>query len=295
MSDKKDQNSDIDFTSNASFQKSIKKAKWKQLLLYTMITIVTMSVSIFVIHDGSQHLMNKKLRSIESPIEQVFTKGYAQGAGISSSYTRYDYDLFSVTGKTTLFKKIGNRTIVWDTVTKKYPAIGDIEVIDRGSGMSEVIKMDEEAQRSVRYNQLNNERIIDFYYPGLNYDYLPHELKIATGLDENSLAEVALSFNKPMTQKELGEKLGYKNVDWLWTNKKTKEEMDQVAAQPWKVKRGDAANGFGVSERSPYTDYQGKNLTVSGAVVSGTPEELKRFLGMKFVRASTLGVTIDKY
>lgn len=188
MDDKNNSNheSEMDFTSSPSFQKSIKKAKWKQVILYTIISIITMGVCIVLIHGGSQYLINKKLQKGESQQVQRIKGEYTQGAAISSINTRYHHNLFSIVAETTYYKKIGNRPIVWDTVTKKYPAIGSVEVVDRGSGMTKVNEIDGGAQRVVRYNQLNNERIIDFYFPGLSYDYLPQELEIATGLDENT-------------------------------------------------------------------------------------------------------------
>jgi len=165
--------------------------------------------------------------------------------------------------------------------------------------MTEINQMDEEAKRVVRYNQLNNERIIDFYYPHINYSFLPQELDIITGLDDNMLIEVALSFNTPMTPGDLGKVLGYKNVDWLWVNLKTMKEMEKIddmkGPDSVKVINGDNASGFGVSEQYPYADFLGADTIISGAVISGTPKELERFLNLDIIRASALGVTIDKY
>lgn len=300
MGDKKNakQNRGIDFTSNSSFQKSVKKTKWKQILLYTVISIITLVIVSILVYSGSEYLTNKKIEQEQVQNDELFTKGYQQGAGITKG-TRYHHNLFSVIGKTTYFKTIGNRRIVWDTVTKKIPAIGDVEVINRGSGMTEVTHFNKEANRVVRYNKFNNERLIDFYYPGLSYDFLPRELKIATGLDKNKLIEVALSFNEPKTLKELGEKLGYKNVSWLWLDKASGKELKRLEEKwdddTWKVKRGEDAYGFSVTEEYPYDENTKDETTISGAVVTGTPEELERFQDLDFVRASVLGATIDKY
>ncbi|SDQ07394.1 anti sigma factor C-terminal domain-containing protein [Virgibacillus salinus] len=300
MDDKKNsnQNSEIDFTSDPSFQKSIKKTKWKQIMLYIVISIITLVVCSVLVYSGSEYLTNKKIQKEEVQQPNIFVEGYQQGAEITS-VTMYHHNLFSVVGKTTYYKTIGNRRIVWDTVTKKYPAIGNVEVIDRGSGMSKVTKFNKEANRVVRYNKVNNERMIDFYYPNLRYDFLPQELKIATGLDENTLVEVALSFNEPKTLEELGETLGYKNVTWLWLDKATEKKLERLEEKwdddTWKVKHGEDAYGFPVSEEHPYTENATDDTTINGAVVSGTPKELKRFQNLELVRTSVIGVTIDKY
>ncbi|WP_164669754.1 hypothetical protein [Virgibacillus doumboii] len=300
MDDKKNsnQNPDIDFTTDPSFQKSVKRTKWKQIVLYTAISIITLVVFSMLIYSGGEYLTNKKIEKEQAQNDELLKEGYQQGALITSG-TRYHHNLFSVIGKTTYFKTIGDRRIVWDTVTKKYPAIGDVEVIDQGSGMMEMSKLTNGDKRVVRYNKFNNEREIDFYFPGVSYNILPQELEIATGLDENTLVEVALSFKEPKTQEELGELLGYESVDWLWLNKTIEKELKQLEEE-WeydkdKVKRGEDAYGFPVSEKFPYDKNAKEDTTISGAVVTGTPSELERFQDMEFVRASVLGVTIDKY
>lgn len=302
MSDKKDSNKDseINFTSSPSFQKSLRKSKWKQIILYTIISCITLAGLIIFIHLGTQHLIDNKIDKLDDKEEQKLTgSGLRQGAGITGSMIRFHYNLFSVTAKETSYKEIGNRRIVWDTLTRKIPAIGSVTVVDRGSGMSETNTVNKEANRVVRYNQLNNERIIDFYYPGLSYDFLPNELDIAIGLDENKLVEVALSFDKPMKLNALGKVLGYKNIDWLWANSTTKKQMKKLEEKwnddTWKVKRGEDAYGYSVSEDFPYSKNSKENTTINGAVVSGTPKELKRFQDMEIIRASVIGVTIDKY
>jgi len=300
MNDNENSNnqSEIDFVDNSSFKRSIRRTKWRQFILYTIISIITVIICLVSIVSGSKYLITNKMQKESNRGEDIFSGNPVKGAGIINSGTRYDYNLFSGTGETTFYKKIGDRKIVWDIVTKKYPAIGNVEVLARGSGMIEINEMNEEAQRVVRYNQLNNERIIDFYYANISYDYLPQELEVAVGLDKNKFIEVALSFNKPMTPGDLGEVLGYKNVDWLWVSSETKEQREQIEElknDSLKVKNGDNAYGYGVSETIPYSETFTENITVSGAIVSGTPQDLKRFLELDIVRASVIGATIDKY
>ncbi|GGM42908.1 hypothetical protein GCM10011351_31040 [Paraliobacillus quinghaiensis] len=286
-------NSEIDFVNKPSFQKQISKTRRKQIGLYIIISLVSLVVTISIVHSGSRYLIHKKIDESKQQDIQVFSDKPVKGAGIKYGYTTYHYNLFSVEAETTYFKTIGNRKIIWDTETKKYPAIGGEEVIDRGTGIVEDNPMDQYLGRPVIYNYLTNERVIEFYYPGIDYEFLPQELDIATELDENKLIEIAISFNEPILINELGKKLGSRNVDWLWIPSKTKaqEEIHEVN----KVRNGNSAYGFGVSSENPYWENFEKNLSASGAVISGTPQELERFLNMNFIRSSTIGVTIDKY
>lgn len=280
---------EIDFISDPLFRRSVRKARWKQFGLYFLISSISVLILIFLVSIGVQYLINKK---IESGMDRDLNS-WSKGAGISSQNTTFHYNLFSAIGETVYFKEIGGRQFVWDKETNEYPAIGRIKLVSRAIGLAEVNKVDEETKRVVRYNQMNNERIVDFYYPGINYSHLPQEIDIAVGLDKNTLVEVAISFAEPMTPKELGNIMGVENIDWLWVNEHTPEPTEGNPDLHY-VLNGDNAYGYGVSEDNPYYKDDSETL-ISGAIISGTPDELQRFRDISNIRASVLGATIDKY
>jgi len=331
MSDKDELNkeNEIDFVNSSFMQIALKKSKRKQTVKYIFITVITTLILLFVLFFGNRYILNKR---IDDTNEFLFDSIY--GANLSVRDESYSYGVLSVTKETTYSKVIGDRTIVWDTETEKIPLIGRKHMIDKGSGMVEVNSLNKEAKRYVRYNEYNNERKIDFYYPGLTYDYLPHELDIATDLDKNKLIEVAISFKKPMTLEELRNQLGQKNVNWLWVDTSSKAQMKRMERElhsdHLKTKGGGGAFGFDVSTENslPYpselgfmnrleqmsktgshknlikealigikenTQVTDGNIRYNGAVITGTAEELKRFKNLNFIRTSVLGATIDKY
>ncbi|MBT2663032.1 anti sigma factor C-terminal domain-containing protein [Bacillus sp. ISL-45] len=315
---------DIDFMSSPSMQRALRKSRLKQTIRYTVIAFLASALLLTVVFIGSDYLMNKKLRD-----NRNFMQRMVKGANITGENTYYIHNLFSVLGETTYYKTIGGRQIVWDKTTKKIPLFGRTQIIHRGSGMVATNGMDEEAKRTVRYNDFNNERKIDFYYPGLSYDFLPKELDLAASLDQNMLVEVALSFKEPMTLDQLSKTLGHENVNWLWVDTTSESQRarmnDELDDDSLKVKGGGNAFGFEVTEAYPYSasngpgyigalegasqssssakkalnaikaNAQNGEILISGAVVTGTPEELQRFRTLDFIRASVLGVTIDKY
>ncbi|MCM3409643.1 anti sigma factor C-terminal domain-containing protein [Metabacillus litoralis] len=330
MNDKQNSNQDqeINFTGNPSLHQVVKRSKRKQTMKTILIALISTIILLTFIFVGSGFILNKQINKLESSYDTV------HGANIMRIGTTYDYNLFSVTAETHYQKKIGNRYIVWDMKTEKIPIIGKPEIINTGSGMMEMDRFDEEAQRYVRYNNFNNQRKIDFYYPKLDYTNLPHELEVAVELEENKLIEVALSFKEPITITDLGEQLGYVNVDWLWVDTTTEAQMKRMNTEldndSVKTKGGEGAFGFAVSPDYPYSkggkfDYIGllerlskndrykssikkainnikentrtsnREIRLNGAVVTGTPKELKRFQELDFVRASVIGATIDKY
>lgn len=331
MSDKHEQKNgeEINFLSSPSLQRVVKKSKWKQTMKYIIITILTTSILLFIIFLGSQYILNKR---ITKPDDLFYSS--IHGANISNVNTSYDYNLFSITAETTYYKTIGDRNIIWDILKQKIPLFGRVKTLERGSGTVEINSLNKEAKRYVRYNNFNNQRKIDFYYPGLTYDYLPHELDIAVNLDKNRLIEVALSFKEPMTISEVAKKLGHENVNWLWVDTTTSAQIKKMErtldGDNLKTKGGGGAFGFDVSSGISYSDESGKAFTnileqletkgihksevkealrgikentkatngeilLNGAVVTGTPSELKRFQKLDFIRATVLGATIDKY
>jgi hypothetical protein len=334
MSDKRvskeEDEKEIDFMSNPSLQLAVKRSKRKQTFKYIGITVFTTIVLLYVLISGSQYILNQRIQdnSQKSLLDPIY------GANLSSGGGSYNYDLFSVTVDERTYKKVGDRSILWDTEMKKIPLFGRIETLRQGSGMVSFTSLDKEAHRHIRYNNLNNERKIDFYYPGLSYDYLPHELDIAADLDENKLIEVAISFDKPMTLTDVSKQLGNENVDWLWVDTSTKAQMSRMEKEldsdHVKTKGGGGAFGFDINPKGSYSSQyeeffmrtlkelkkigfrkslvnevlkgieentrstEGK-IQYNGAVVTGTAEELKRFQDLTFIRASVLGATIDKY
>ena len=320
---------EIDFISTPSMQKALKKTKRRQTIKYVIIALLTTTILLTTLFTGSQYILNKRLEHYKDGSYEL-----VHGANISWGSSDRNYSLFSVTKETTYHKSIGDRSIVWDKKTEKVPLIGRVNTIERGSGMVEINYYNKKAQRTIRYNEFNNERKIDFYYPDLSYDYLPDELDTAVSLDKNTLIEIALSFKGPMTLAEMGEKLGYKNVNWLWADTTTLAQMDRMTKEldsdSLKTKGGGGAFGFDVSEEDPYSEERGEefiqtmeqlsktdrhksaikealkgikentqsskaDIRFNGAVVTGTPEELRRFQKLDFIRASVIGATIDKY
>ncbi|WML44332.1 anti sigma factor C-terminal domain-containing protein [Neobacillus sp. PS3-40] len=329
MSDKHEpKNGDeIDFISSPTLQKAITKSKRKQTIQYVIIAVLTTSILLTALFMSSKYILTKRIDNQDSFYNAV------HGANISGGGTTYNYNLFSIVAETTYRKTIGDRSILWDRKTEKIPLFGRIETIGTSSGMMEINSLNKEAKRVVRYNNFNNERKIDFYYPGLSYDYLPHELDIAVGLDKNTLIEVALSFKEPMTLAEVADQLGKENVNWLWVDTTTAAQMDRMETElendSLKTKGGGGAFGFEVRPEAPFSEENGQvfikmleqlnkhshkssikealkgikentqgtkgKIRLNGAVVTGTAAELKRFQNLDFIRSSVLGATIDKY
>lgn len=324
MSDKKSNegSEDLDFVTNTSFQISLKKAKRKQTLKFIMIGSISTFIILFALYYGASYNLQKKLANDQE--EVLFS--YINGANVNLGSTRYVYGFLSAVSHTTIEKTMGDRNITWNKTEEEIPAFGGKNAIDNGRFI-ETSGFSERFNRIVHYNSFNGEREVAFYYPQLEYEFLPDELQIATELDNNTLAEVAISFNKAYSIKELEDIMGEDNVTWLWVNTTSQNGLEKNS-NPDQVMDGPSADGFAywggdytlsaetflanlkeLSEEGKYQSAAQKmargisedsfpevsDITITGAVVTGTPEELKRFENLDMVRASTIGATIDLY
>lgn len=137
-----------------------------------------------------------------------------------------------------------------------------------------------------------------------------------------------------MTISEAAQKLGYENVNWLWVDTTTASQMETMERtldkDSEKTKGGGVAFGIEVYPETSYTEENGQyfinilemlnkkgihksavkealrgikentqgtngKIRLNGAVVTGSPAQLRRFQNLDFIRASVLGATIDKY
>jgi Sigma factor regulator C-terminal len=291
-----------DFFNNGRFQKVVRRTKFKQILLYTLISFLTVFIILSIFYFGSHKLIDNKIERDISKITERIYGSPVKGAGIVDYSIDITYGFLNAEGKITYYKKMGDRKIPWKTFTKVYPTIGKVK--EKKDKTVEVFYTSA-MERTVRYNPLNNEREIDFYYPHIGYHVLPQELEIATGLDENTLIEVALSFKNPMTVEEVGKTIGSENVEWLWLDKSDAEyfnDLNYSDSDFFHVLHGEDAYGFSVSEDYPYWEIEYFNKQsantenkISGVLVVGTPSELERFLKVSIIRSSVIGVTINKY
>ncbi|UOQ92890.1 anti-sigma factor [Halobacillus shinanisalinarum] len=319
---------ELDFVSSPSLQKAVKKAKWKQTIKFFVIGSLSTIIILYALFCGGQYLLQKRIGDHD---KVLFS--HINGANVFLNGGRYVYGFMnlSVVKHSTVKKHIGDREIIWNRKEIEIPIFGQKGVVNSGR-FTEVISFSERFNRRVHYNNFNGEREVDFYYPQLEYDYLPNELEIATSLDENTLAEVALSFDQPYTLKELEDKMGSEHVNWIWVLTTTEKEFEKLSEpdqhyRPYTTLDGPSADGFQVhgdltsgakrfleivqrlSEEGSYQSAakeianginqesfpNSDDIRVTGAVVSGTPEELEGFQDLEIVRASTIGATTDLY
>ena len=261
MSDNKsnDHSEELDFVTKPTFQQSVRKAKRRQTIKFFIIGSLSTLLILYALYLGASYALQKRI--INDNDEQILSE--IKGANVYRSGDKsFTYGFLNATSQVWIEKTIGDRTIIWNTIKEQIPALGSKKVIDNPRSV-ESSGFSDKLNRFVHYNSFNGEREVEFYYPHVKYDYLPNELEIATNLDENTLAEVALSFDKPYTLKELEELMGSEDVNWLWVNTEAqveKQEMDWSDANDTQKEL--------IETTDPRKNIYG-NRTMSGASANG--------------------------
>lgn len=318
-------NKDLDFVTSPSLQKSIKKAKSKQTIKILIISLLSTCILFFGVFSTGQYLLQKRLVNDD---QSLFNQINGANVYTVSEMHVYGFLNLSAVKHVTVNKTVGDREIVWNKKEVEIPFIGRKTVIDN-ERFTERTNFSERLNREVQYNSFNGEREVSFYYPQQKYDYYPNELEIATQLDDNTLAEVALSFDKNYTLKEIQNLMGSENINWVWVKTIKEDKLGNVKSDSnSRIVDGPSADGFQVrgddlnsaaktfisniellSKEGQYQTAVQKmaeginpnsfpmvdDLRISGVIVSGAPNELEKFQDLEIIQASTIGATIDMY
>jgi hypothetical protein len=247
-----------------------------------------------------------------------------KGANIGWTSAVNSYGFLNARTHITIEKTLGDRNIIWNSLEREVTLTNKKDI---STDTSKNTQYSETLKRKVSYNKYNGEREIQFYYPQIEGGNLPQELNLLEKFDENKLMEIALSFDKSYSLKELEGILGSDNVNWLWVSTNPDQGYNPKTDSN-KFLSGDAAIGFSIDspgfneagqlflDNLIYLSKEGdhqktikklllglnensnpniSDIQVLGAVVTGTPQQLARFKDVDIIRASTLGATIDVY
>lgn len=305
------------FQSDKDFSNLVKKARRKTWMRNIIISI---SVS-FLLFGGllgfGTYMMNKKA---EETHKHDYLWQFVKGANVENNGSIFTSTPFSKTVTTEQYKEIAGVPIPWGQYEKVFSIFGTSREIH-----ASIISSSEKTAggRSAKYFQ--GERVIEFYHPTTVYSQLPDDRNKLDDIPEHQAVEIAFSFDQAYSITEVREKFA-EQLAWYWVNADSPdekedgqplsgedaygftskiEEMNEDAAERfiqqigWLQAEGetideaqqlyDALTDSGKIELTP------ESLTITGAVVTGTAEELKRFHNDPMIRAAVLGATANKY
>lgn len=242
--------------------------------------------------------------------------------------------LNKVKGANTQWKSSGKEFHLWSAISyfQEEKTIGEQKVVT--SSLKEKVSVlgNMESEASIladsSYEDGGSKELL-FYDPKTDYENLPQELNMLADMNSNTMAEVALSFDKSYSLTEIEDMLGSKHVNWLWVDTATDAELQEMnmSLNEDNAYAGDTTIGFQVkgagfvshgqvfldklkklcddeayrkeaelvlSGINKSTFPSVKDVKVRGAVISGTPEQLAAFMKVKMIKASTIGIKIHQ-
>ncbi|TWT26014.1 anti sigma factor C-terminal domain-containing protein [Planomicrobium sp. CPCC 101110] len=306
------------FQVDNDFSQLVKKARRKSLLRNIFATICV-SILFFggLIWVGTYQMYKK---AEETQIYDNMWQ-FVKGANIENNGSIFTNTPYSTTVTTARYKEIDGVPVPWGEHTKVHSILGTSHE-SLTSAISSSGNIEEE--RIPLYFQ--GERVVEFYSPIKNYSFLPDDRALLDEIADHQVVEMAFSFDQSYTIDEVRKQFS-DQLAWYWVDTASGDEQGS-AVQPISgedaygfISRIEEANedsakrfiqhiewlqGEGDSKQEAHRLYDaltdaGKsvltpdNMKIAGAVVTGTPEELRKFNDAPMVRTAVLGATADKY
>jgi len=292
-----------------SLHRTLKKAKYRAILRTVFISALVVSFVIGLFVKGNNYFIASKGDKIT---DRIITENQVRMS--PNTYTNTDSKSIGVlkgTIKSEAFKVIEDKVIPWGTEEITYDLFGNLNA---SFSMSSTIVND-----TTIYHIPNGQREMLFYVPKYKYKLYANDFKMIKDYPNDKYMEMAISFNKNYTLKEVQKMLPTSaHQTWYW--------IDNYAKSTGY--RGEPENGpwlLGISKPSPQlgakltttkikteADFlnelkktdpgEAKNLKnrqenglIIGVVVTGTKEELLSLRNKPYVKAASLGAVVDKY
>ncbi|WP_033542138.1 anti sigma factor C-terminal domain-containing protein [Planococcus sp. CAU13] len=304
------------FPGDGDFSKLVKKARRKSLIRTILVSVVVSGLLIFGLMWLGTYLMYKNM---ETEMDYFYATESIRGANVETGGSHYNYTPFSASVMTSSMKYVAGVPVPWEKREKNFSMFGASQPVQASSysGRGSI-----EDDRMIMY--FEGERLIEFYSPELDYEFLPDERPLLEEIDGNKVVEMAFSFDAAYGLEEVEEQFA-ELADWYWVDVST-----PVGGELQQPVYGNEAYGFfggrdvresaGMfirqldwlrNEKGDFQEDAGRiydaiagdgasevaadELAISGVVVTGSPEELQAFADLPVVRAAVLGATTDKY
>ncbi|MGM0214552.1 anti sigma factor C-terminal domain-containing protein [Enterococcus sp. AZ109] len=294
--------------------KSIQKAKRKNLVRIVCISILSISIILGVLIFTLDKVATSNYRKLNDTLFNYQT--------IASPNTQIDSQVIANSSflggevVTNQSKNIDGYMVPWTSLRNKY------DILKSSIDYNELTpSWYHSAKISYEYNRQTKQKVATFYNPTIEdyYDNVKNELTEVTQMD-NTVAEMAISFDKPYTYSEVKEMIPENlNIVWLYLFSEERDESKGPA--------GISVYGFQLSKDSDNKaideeadkdsffssfethflqmdnqkaakfirenkDKDVDELPVLGVMVTGQTQNFAELEDQAFVRGSSVGVTV---
>lgn len=272
-----------------AFESMVKRAKRRSLWKTILISFIVTLVMLYGILAGGTWLMERKL---EDTIERISLLSFVQGAGVEMTNTTITGFIGARLIQANYIKVIDDEPIVWNKENHLLTIFGNV------SSWAE-----NQLYLLNGRNYLNNLRMVNFYSPTQSVDG-PNR-NIFEDVPSDSKVELALSFKEPLSIKDV-ERYFRDHLAWVWVDAfEDNVSGDLAYGYTYSKETGaDAAKSFQttidqLAQQEEYykaiSDYfNNHDQNISGVLITGTAQELQKYIDLPIVRAADLGVTIPE-
>jgi hypothetical protein len=205
------------FPKDFEFEKLVKKAKKRSMIKMVLISLVISLIvltGLYFIGDTVMKIKMEKETSLDSTWNGVMGANIEERGGI------FNYSLTSATAKTRLVKIVGGVPIPWGEQEKVFTIFGSSRLISN-NGPSGLGYSDDE--RIPMYYE--GERVVEFFHPQVNYKQIFDDRKLLNVIDDNTVVEMAFSFDDGYSIEEVNE-VFKEQLAWYWVDTFSKDEIE---------------------------------------------------------------------
>ncbi|MDF2791177.1 MAG: polymerase sigma factor, sigma-70 family [Bacillus sp. (in: firmicutes)] len=292
-----------------SLNKSLKKAKWITFFRTLLISAIVCILLAIGIYRTNLWWISKKGSEVASELIRQDAVMKAPNTIINTE--TLDIGLFKGTIKREVYKVIENKVIPWDTQEVHFGLRG----FKSTSFSSHSTKIDSTTQIHIP----SGDREMLFYVPQFKYKKYANDLLKIKQYPNDKYIEMAISFDKSYALQEVKKMLpNAVNPTWYWVNDYSNkfDYRDAPESGQWLFGISDPSSKLGQVLSTPKVksesgflnrlkkfnknDYKfikerQKDGFIIGVVVTGTKNSLSSLQGQPYVKASSLGVIVDKY
>lgn len=291
---------------DSSIQKALKKAKIKHWVTITIISIAVCVVLLFVFNRFGNYLSAQNTMRLH---DNLFLQHSISQPNVNiDSQVTANSSMFGGNIITNRSKNINGYLIPWSTLTSSYSWFG--ASIDH----NELIPgFHSSGNNYYEYDKQTKQKVATFYHPAIKeyYDGVQNQLEAVVQL-ENQVAEVAISFKKPLTMEQVRENIPKNlNIAWLYMTSRITDEAPGPSGLPvYGYKDSELSKeSFDMfikdlkkyDERGSMEEIQKyieenenkpfNEVTILGVMLTGRTESFNELLGKDFVRGASVGVT----
>ncbi|MED4454214.1 sigma factor regulator N-terminal domain-containing protein [Metabacillus fastidiosus] len=264
-----------------SLNGALKKAKRKQLLKIIITSIIVVLLLLPILYKTGNYFAVKSSQKLH---DRLFLHNAIAEPNIQiDSQVTSNSSTFGGNIVTNRSKNINGYLVQWSTLTSSYDWLSikiDYNELIPGSYSSDT--------EFYEYDKQTKKKVATFYHPSIQEDYsVENELGEISQM-ENYVAEVAISFNKPYTFKEIQSKIPDNlNIVWLYMTSPIANESNGPSVVP--------VYGFSLSD-SPKEEYDSFIDSLKKSNTHGDDEIIREFLNSnknkQFDEVKILGVML---